>query len=201
MRPSQGTCMPFIMPARRHSMAHWPWPASPCCPPWSYTACLELRLPAPLQPPQRRAQREHEEDSLYAPTHTHHKWKTEQKTKNETKPMQPKNTILNIHYKENHFIFSFSKNFLIYIRLPPWKTWYTVPACYLRETTLCTFPFWKMSVLHYQILSSSFKLHENLHQNLCLQQNKTHMKRCIEMQFGDCNFIAKESITHVFMTV
>lgn len=90
MRPSQGTCMPFIMPARRHSMAHWPWPASPCCPPWSYTACLELRLPAPLQPPQRQAQREHEEDSLYAPTHTHHKWKTEQKTKNETKPTQPK---------------------------------------------------------------------------------------------------------------
>lgn len=199
MRPSQGTCMPFIMPARRHSMAHWPWPASPCCPPWSYTACLELRLPAPLQPPQRRAQREHEEDSLYAPTHTHHKWKTEDKKWNKTNTT--KNTILNIHYKENHFIFSFSKNFLIYIRLPPWKTWYTVPACCLRGTTLCTFRFWKMSVLHYQILSGSFKLHENLHQNLCLQQNKTHMKCCIEMQFGDCNFIAKESITHVFMTV
>lgn len=112
MRPSQGTCMPFIMPARRHSMAHWPWPASPCCPPWSYTACLELRLPAPRQPPQRRAQREHEEDSLYAPTHTHHKWKTEDKKWNKTNTT--KNTILNIHYKENHFIFSFSQRIFLF---------------------------------------------------------------------------------------
>lgn len=83
---------------------------------------------------------------------------TNKKQKGKKNTRKKNTTILNIHYKENHFIFPFSKNFLIYTKLPPWKTWYAVPACCLREITLCMFLSgkWARCTLKYYLVPSNY---------------------------------------------